>query len=266
MKIRVNHLFTVNIINMGDYSAVFNFYGELADFLTTDKTPVKRVYRFNGKPSVKDAIEAQGIPHTEVEHITVNGEPVDFTYNLKNSDRVEVYPVSSIRNSDCKLLLRGDPPYRFLLDVHLGKLARLMRLSGFDCLYRNDYDDHEIADLAERLDRIVLTRDRRLLRFSSITHGYWIRSDKPREQLMEVIRRYDLYDLVNPFNRCLECNGEIEPVDKQSVIHRLEPKTKLYYNSFFICRNCTKIYWKGSHYEQMTAFLDNLKRTFDQDK
>lgn len=246
---------------MDVYSAVFNFHGELADFLTTDNSPVKRVYRFKGTPSVKDAIEAQGIPHTEVEHVTVNSEPVDFTYNLKSRDQVEVYPVSCVRNSDCKFRLRGDPSYKFLLDVHLGKLARLMRLSGFDCLYRNDYDDHEIAGLAESLGRIVLTRDRRLLRFSSITHGYWIRSDKPREQLREVITRYELYDLINPFNRCLECNGKIEPVDKQSVIHRLEPKTKLYYNSFFICRNCGKIYWKGSHYEQMTAFLENLYET-----
>lgn len=246
---------------MSENSALFSFYYELADFLNDKSGNMNRQYDFKGNPSVKDAIEAQGIPHTEVDLIVVNGISVDFSYNLQHGDTIYVYPASGNDFKGEKVILRGEPDYKFLLDVHLGKLTRLMRLAGFDCLYRNDYDDHQIARMAESLGRIVITRDRRLLRFSSITHGYWVRSHNPGEQLEEVIIRYDLYDMIDPFNRCLECNGDIGPVEKDKVLQYLEPKTILYFNDFYQCGDCGKVYWKGSHFEQMNSFLEKLKNS-----
>jgi len=240
---------------MYEYSAEFCFYGELTDFFRSGKKPEQRVYNFHGNPSVKDAIEAQGVPHTEVSLIVVNDGTAGFDYNLSDGDRVDVFPVSGTNGRNDKLKLRGEPELKFLIDVHLGKLARLMRLMGFDCLYRNDYNDHEIAALAKDTNRIVLTRDRRLLRFSVIEHGYWLRSVHPDEQAIEVIRRFNMQDYIDSFNRCLECNGEIRSVSKESVINRLEPKTILFYEDFYKCENCGKVYWKGSHYDHMQDVL-----------
>lgn len=244
---------------MYEYSSEFCFYNELTDFFRSGKRTEHKIYRFNGNPSVKDAIEAQGVPHTEVFFIIVNGSFEGFDYNLSDGDRVDVFPVSGLSGTEKGLKLRGDPEPRFLIDVHLGKLARLMRLLGFDCLYRNDYDDHEIAALSKDSKRIVLTRDRRLLRFSVIEHGYWLRSVDPDEQLKEVIKRFDLEDRIDPFNRCLECNGIIRPVNKQSVIHMLEPKTIMFYDDFYKCEKCGKVYWKGSHYDHMKKVISELK-------
>lgn len=244
---------------MNTGNANFRFFEELSDFFSSESLPVKRNYNFKGNPSIKDAIEAQGVPHTEVNMVTVNGLHVDFSYKLKDGDKVDVYPASCVTGKKYRLRLRNEPEHRFILDVHLGKLARLMRLAGFDCLYENDYNDHQIADISKSQERIVLTRDRRLLKFSSIVHGYWIRSHNPEDQLREVINRYSLHDLIDPFNRCLECNGKIEPVDKDSVIHCLEPKTILYFRDFYQCENCKKVYWKGSHYEYMQKFLEKLR-------
>lgn len=243
-----------------EHSAVFEFYDDLNDLLQEGRETTIQVYRFHGNPSVKDAIEAQGIPHTEVDLIVVNGRSVGFGYHLESGDIVRVHPdTSDERVSGNKELLRGEPEKKFILDVHLGKLARLIRLAGFDALYRNDYSDHEIAETSAKQGRIVLTRDRRLLKFSKITHGYWIRSFNPEEQLKEVVGRFKLSGSISPFNRCLECNGEIVEVDKNSVIDQLEPKTRIYYDSFYRCKSCLKIYWRGSHYSQMKEMLEEIR-------
>lgn len=182
-----------------------------------------------------------------------------FGHHISDGDKVEVYPPSHDYDLEDKAELRGVAGARFIADVHLGKLARLLRLLGFDTFYRNDYDDHEIAELAAELDRIVLTRDRWLLKFSSIIHGCWIRSHYPHEQLEEVLNRYHLLDSINPFNRCLVCNGSISAVAKDLISDHLEPKTILYYNEFFQCEHCCKIYWKGSHYEKMRNLVSKYK-------
>ena len=178
---------------------------------------------------------------------------------MKDRDEVSVYPVSVTPSVSSKVYLRSEPSTRFIVDVNLGKLARLLRMLGFDAVYMNDYTDHEVAGLAGKESRIVLSRDRRLLRFKTIVHGYWLRSDDPRIQIGEVLRRFGLYTLIKPFNRCLECNGVIVPVEKDKILERIEPKTILYFNDFFICSDCGKIYWKGSHYDHMNETLENLK-------
>ncbi|MCD4696611.1 MAG: Mut7-C RNAse domain-containing protein, partial [Bacteroidales bacterium] len=140
---------------------------------------------------------------------------------------------------------------KFILDVHLGKLARYLRMLGFDTLYENNYPDPQIIDIAKKEKRIILTRDVGILKNSAVTHGYWVRSQNPREQLREVITRFDLSVNIKPLFRCMECNGIIEKVDKKEIIDQLKPKTKKYFNEFFRCTQCKKVYWEGSHYKKM---------------
>jgi len=245
---------------MPEQRAHFHFHRELRDFFADRGTAISVKYDFDGKPSVKDAIEAIGVPHTEVDSIVVNGTPAGFGYHLGDGDAVSVYPASFSPEIPEKVTLRGAPPTSFVVDVNLGKLARRLRMLGFDAAYRNDYTDHEIAGLAASEDRIVLTRDRRLLRFRVIEHGCWLRSDDPGVQISEVIKRYGLSPVIKPYKRCLVCNGVIEPVEKYKVIERLEPRTKIYYDEFYNCSGCGKIYWKGSHYEQMNKTIGIFRK------
>jgi uncharacterized protein with PIN domain len=242
-----------------EHEAAFRFYAELNDFLPPSPRSRERLYRFDGKPSVKDAIEAQGVPHTEVDLILANGVAVGFDYPLRSGDRIAVYPVFETLDVASLVRLRDRPlrDIRFVLDVHLGKLARWLRLAGFDALYRADLEDAEIADLAVREKRVVLTRDVGLLQRKAITHGYWVRADTPDVQIVEVLRRLQLDRSLSPFQRCLDCNGWIERVDKTEVWERLEPKTREFYQVFYRCAHCQKVYWAGSHYSHM---LEKLKR------
>jgi len=142
--------------------------------------------------------------------------------------------------------------------VHLGKLARYLRFCGFDSIYRNDLDDREIVDTAEKDARTILTRDLDLLKNKRITRGYLVRSDDPAMQLKEVIKRLDLMGSITLFTRCMECNGEIKRVPKEDILDRLEPKTRLYFYTFGRCSGCDRIYWKGSHYKNMLTLLNSL--------
>ena len=243
-----------------DKSAEFRFYEELNDFLPPERMKTPFPYSFEGKPSIKDAIEALGVPHPEVELILVNGASVGFDYHLLDGDRVSVYPVFESLDISPLVVLREKPLRRtaFVLDVHLGKLARLLRLLGFDSLYRNDYGDAEIVEISVGQKRITLTRDRSLLRNGAVTHGYWIRSADPEAQAVEVLRRFDLSAQVKPFSRCTACNGAILPREKSVVADRLPPRTARYFDEFYQCRGCARIYWKGSHYERMSAALERV--------
>jgi uncharacterized protein with PIN domain len=247
-------------------AAEFRFYEELNDFLRPKQRKQTLVYRFNGNPGIKDPIEVLGVPHTEVDLIVVNGESVGFDYRLKNADRVAVYPV--FESFDITPIVRlREAPLRataFVADVNLGKLARLLRLFGFDTLFANSLDDREIVAVSVEQGRIILTRDRRLLYAKAVTHGYWVRAVNPLEQLAEVVKRFDLADQLRPFSRCTACNALIEPVEKQAVLDLLEPKTRLYYERFYRCPACGKVYWEGSHIDHMRQrFGEYLKKDTD---
>lgn len=233
--------------------AEFRFYEELNDFLPAPRRKQTLRYGFNGHPGVKDPIEAFGVPHTEVDLIIVNSESVGFDYPLQDGDRVAVYPVFESFDISPLVRLRARPLRQtaFIADVNLGKLARRLRMLGFDVLYHNRYRDDEIATIAAEEHRIVLTRDRRLLFIKRITHGYWVRSVQPHEQVQEVLSRFDLSRQIKPFRRCIACNGLLQAVDKASVFHQLEPKTQLYYQHFYRCGDCGKVYWEGSHVADM---------------
>ena len=240
--------------------AEFRFYEELNDFLPAAQRKRPIAYAFTGSPSVKDAIEALGVPHPEVDLILANGVSVDFSHHLRPGDRIAVYPVFESLDISPVTRLQGRPlrRTRFILDVHLGKLARRLRLLGFDALYENHWADREIVRLASADHRAILTRDRGLLMTGSVTHGYWVRSTVPDEQTREVLRRFDLRDQVRPFTRCMACNSPVEPVAKEEIIERLAPKTKLYYDEFQRCIGCGRIYWKGSHFRRIQARVDAI--------
>lgn len=234
------------------------FYAELNDFLPVRRRQVAFEHALRERASVKHVVETLGVPHTEVELILVDGESVDFAYQVSDGERISVYPV--FESFDVGPLVRVRPQplraTRFVLDVHLGKLAGYLRMLGFDTLYRNDYHDDELADISRGESRILLTRDRGLLKRSAVTHGYLLRESAPRAQLAEVIRRFDLAAATAPFTRCLRCNGVLDRVSKAAIEHRLLPKTRRYYDEFAICRACGRIYWKGSHYGDMQRRLE----------
>jgi len=242
------------------FVAELRFYEELNDFLPRRKQKVSFAYHFSGHPAIKDVIESQHVPHTEVDLIIVNGCSVSFRYQLQNNDRVSVYPQFEAFDISSVVKLR-DAPLRktaFILDVHLGRLAEIMRLLGFDTVYENKYDDPEIIKRALTESRIILTRDRRLLHNKKVTHGYCIRSHEPMQQIFEVLRRFDLSRSVSPFTRCQHCNGMLRKVRKEEVFHLLEPKTKKYFFEFTQCSVCKRVYWKGSHFNRIEHLVENI--------
>ena len=241
-------------------SARFRFYEELNDFLPRENRKKEFEYRFSGGPSIKDAIEAIGVPHTEVEIIVVGGESVGFDYHLGDGDRVSVYPMFESVDVTPLLRLREEPlrVTRFVADVHLGKLARLLRMLGFDTAYGKDLSDLDIIDLALRERRIVLTRDRGLLKNNAVTHGYCVRSEDPLRQAREVVRRFDLSSGVKPFHRCMVCNGNLVGVDKDDIVGRAPQGTIRYFDEFYQCEGCGKLYWKGSHFDHMKKCVQEI--------
>ena len=243
--------------------AVFRFYEELNDFLPPERRKVSFTHEFSRRASVKDMIESLGVPHPEVEMILVNGKSVGFEYQVRDGDRIAVYPVFESFDISDQLRVRRHPlrVLRFVVDGHLGTLARYLRLCGFDTLYRKDYKDEELAVISAGDKRILLTRDRNLLKRRIITHGYCVRHDDPREQLAEVFRRFDLSGIAKPFTRCARCNGLLEDVDKAGIEHRLQPLTRKYYDVFRRCTECGHLYWRGSHVASMQERIAELKST-----
>ena len=238
-------------------SVQIRFYEELNDFLPPEQRKVSFEHSFKPPGSIKDLIEALGVPHTEIDLILVNGHSVDFNYPVQDGDRISVYPVFESLDITPPTRLRPAPLRitRFVLDTHPGRLAAYLRLFGFDTLYRNDYDDPTLADISATEHRILLTRDKRLLMRRQITHGHYVRATQPRKQLLEVLTRFDLHKTQRPFTRCMHCNGEIRPVAKDEIETRLLPRTKTWYKEFWQCSQCNKIYWKGSHYQRLQQLI-----------
>ena len=237
--------------------ALFRFYSELNDFLPAGSRSVTVPHLFKGTPAIKDSLEALGVPHTEVDLILVNGESVDFRYSLQDGDSVSVFP--EFRSIDITPVLKVRPEplqkAQFIIDIHLGRLASYLRMMGFDSLYRNDYADNELARVAHLEGRILLTRDRGLLKRSEVTHGYYLRASQPYEQLIEVMRRFNLTRLAVPFKLCIRCNGTLDDASKEMVRDHLPPKVKERHVQFRQCRSCGQVYWQGSHYERMRRFI-----------
>lgn len=241
--------------------AVFRFYGPLNDFLPPERRGVAFTIAFLLPASVKDMMEAAGVPHAEVDLILGNGTAVDFSYLVRDADRIAVYPAFCSLDVSSLLRLRPSPSrLSFVLDTHLGVLAGYLRMLGFDTVYRNDCGDQELARISSEEDRILLTRDRGLLKRREVVYGYFVRQTAPRRQLEEVLQRFSLLPLVKPFERCIRCNGLLRSIDKQSVRHRLEEKTASCFEKFTICDSCGRVYWEGSHFQRMKRFISESLR------
>jgi hypothetical protein len=237
--------------------AYFRFYAELNDFLAPERRMSAFAYPFHVSSSVRDMIESLGVPHTEVDLVLVNGESVGFDYLVRDGDQVSVYPVFESLDITPLLRVRASPlrQPRFVLDVHLGRLAAYLRMLGFDSLYRNDYADAELARISSEEERILLTRDRGLLKRAVITRGHYVRATNPREQLAEVVRWFDLACALAPFTRCLACNGLLAAVAKEAVLERLPARVRQRHDEFLECPSCRRVYWKGTHYDRMANLI-----------
>ncbi len=253
-------------INSTDFHAplvrtsFFRFYEELNDFLPLKWKKISFPFSFTGTPSIKNTVEAIGVPHAEIDLILVNGESVDFEFLLKGNENISVYPVFETFDIEPLTHLRAKPlrKTRFVVDVNLGKLARKLRLLGFDTLYRNDLEDDEIAEISVQEKRIILTRDKGVLKHAKVTHGYWLRSDNPKIQLKEVVRKFQLQNQFHPFSRCSNCNGRLCPIEKRELKKRIPEDTIQIFDSFWECEGCANIYWQGSHFDRINKWLEEL--------
>lgn len=241
-------------------TATFRFYEELNDFLAPDRRKQEFSCPCARAATTKHMIEALGVPHTEVELILVNGESADFGRILQDGDRVAVYPKFEALDVTPLLRVRDYPlrVTRFVADSHLGGLAHMLRMLGFDTLYDNHFHDDEIVAIAEQDGRIVLTRDRELLKRRSVTHGCYVHALRSESQLREIVDRLDLTRSARPFTLCLHCNAPLHPVDKASVFHRLPPKVQAHYERFSTCDSCNRVFWEGSHWRNMRRVLDGI--------
>ena len=238
-------------------TATFRFYEELNDFLPRERRARSFTAACARAATTKHMIEALGVPHTEVELILVNGESSTFDRLIEEGDRVAVYPKFEALDITPVLRVRDKPlrRLRFVADAHLGGLARFLRMAGFDTVYDNNIHDDEIEALAADEDRVVLTRDRELLKRRTITHGCYVHALKPEEQLREVFDRLDLVASARPFSLCLHCNAPLREVDKAEVADQLPPAVREEKDEFNTCDACHRVYWKGSHWKRMTDLL-----------
>ncbi|MCL6493471.1 MAG: Mut7-C ubiquitin/RNAse domain-containing protein [Ignavibacterium sp.] len=238
------------------------FYEELNDFLPKEKRKKRFTHSFIDRTSVKDLIESLGVPHTEVDLILVNGKSVNFKYLINDGDDISVYPVfESLDISDVQHL-RAKPlrKPKFICDVHLGKLARNLRMFGIDVYYKNFMNDEEIVKISLAEKRTILTRDTGLLKRSDVTHGYFIRNDDPEKQTAEIISRFSLMKLVKPFTLCLDCGSKLVKINKKDILHLIPENVKQEQNKFFYCVNCKKIFWAGSHFNNMSLFIKEMMK------
>jgi uncharacterized protein with PIN domain len=234
-------------------------YQELNDFLAPSRRGKEFELQVNGAPSVKDVVESVGVPHTEIDVILVNGESVGFGRTIRDGDRVAVYPQFEALDISPIVRLRPEPLRhpRFVLDVHLGRLAGYLRLYGFDVLYGAGLEDATLSSISAREERILLTRDRGLLKRKEVTRGYCLREQQPRRQLVEVLRRFDLLGAARPLSRCIACNGQLKSVRRHEVAGEIPADVAGMQDVFTRCRSCRRVYWEGSHFDRLVALIQS---------
>lgn len=250
----------MTVHEIGNIQVDIRFYGPLNELLSKKRrgNAFKRI--LPEPTSVKDLIEGCGVPHTEVDLVLVNGIRAAFDDLVQGGERISIYPVFlslELPESD-RMQIRTLQSPSFVVDVNLGKLAGYLRLAGFDSKYRNDARDRDLIKIMLEEDRVLLTRDRRLLMHKVVDKGYLVRSDQPVEQFEEVLIRFDLYEEIRSFTRCVHCNGLLKEVSKHEVLDQLKPLTRRYYDRFSKCRNCGQIYWPGSHRDRLDSKLQKI--------
>lgn len=231
------------------------FHGDLRE-LPDGKSPLE--LSFTGTRSLNDLIQSLRVPHTEVGKALVDNEPADLNYNVKNGDKIEVFPVTPERFAQRH---GGADGLRFLCDVHLWKLARWLRLLGFDTAFDKKWRDPELADISHNEKRILLSRDRGLLMRNKVESGLLVRNTDPHQQLLEILERLGIGEFIRPFSRCMVCNGILEPADMEGEFfkERLWPQipegVRRWCKEYRYCQTCNKVFWKGSHYKNMIKTL-----------
>ena len=243
---------------MTPFAIRLTFHGDLSFFLKSKASRIER--QLSERTSIKDVIEACGVPHTEVDLVLVNGRPVDFGAVLTQDVAVDVHPPNETHSPlfpEDRLQVRDIE--KFVADGHLGKLVRDLRLLGIDVAYDPAAEDRQLVRTASDEDRALLTRDQRLLMHAAVRHGYYLRSQNPLEQTVEVLRRFNLGSALTPFSRCLRCNAVLQPAKKAEVLDQLEPLTRIYYEQFRRCRGCGQVYWSGSHFEKLQKRIETIR-------
>jgi hypothetical protein len=211
----------------------------------------RAVFRRSPGQTVKHLAEKAGVPHTEIGPVEAGGVPVSLSYIPRPGEKVSLFPVDRFR--------RSENAAAFLLDVHLGRLARFLRLLGFDAAYRNDMDDDSIIRTALQDGRTILTRDRGLLMRRAVRNGYLVRGGDPFLQLVAVLRDFGLERKLRPFSRCARCGGPIVPVEKARIAAELPELVRRRYRRFFQCPACGGLYWKGDHFRNIEPFMRRLR-------
>lgn len=240
----------------------FRIYAGLNDFLPANLRQRTFTLAFKTPITVSEVIESIGIPLSEVALVLVNSEPADFSSQLQEYDFLSIYPAFETLNiseiSKIKQVIIKNP--RFILDAHLGKLAKYLRMLGFDTLYHNDFGDNEIIEIAAKDNRIILSRDKLLLKSKSTSPGYYVRATEKHEQLKEIVMKFNLYDQFKSFTRCMTCNTELVPRSREEVTGMVNEDTLQIFNEFFYCPVCDKVFWKGSHFERMENLILNISK------
>lgn len=244
---------------MKPFKVRLRFHGDLNIFLGSKVGDPVIERPLAEKTSIKDVIESCGVPHPEVDLILVDDQTVGFDHTLANDAKVEIFPVENQGTDRTEKQLQTIGITSFVADGHLGGLTRNLRLLGFDVAYPKSADDRQLLEVMVRENRALLTRDRRLLMHAIVQHGYYPRSQNANEQTIEVVRRFDLSELIAPFTRCLRCNALLEEATKAEVIDELEPLTKIYYDQFRRCPDCKQIYWPGSHFSKLQKRIEEIR-------
>jgi len=238
----------------------FRFYAELNDYLPSTKQQVPFIHPVNAGATVGNAVESLGVPTDQIDLVLLNGESAGLNRELREGDSLSVYPVFESFDITNVSKVRDRPlrTPRFVLDVHLGKLANHLRMLGFDSTFNKDADDAALMIQSIEDARTLLSKDRHLLQRHEITRKYCVRENDPRLQLIEVLNRFDLYGSFSPFTRCMECNTPLRQIGKEDIGLRIPPRVEALFNDFQLCPTCDRVYWRGSHYERMKHFIDSL--------
>lgn len=238
--------------------AYLRFYEELNNYLPEAKRKQWIVYELSSDKTIRHVLAEFQIPSNEIDLLLVNQQSQNIGYQLKDQDRISVFPMFELFDISGISEVRNRPlrKTQFICDVHLGKLGKYLRMLGFDTLYSNQYSKKEIISIAENESRIILSKDRSFSKYPTVNRFYRVRSSNSLEQLKDLLDRMSLYRQFNPFSRCLRCNHPIKPIEKKEIQSRIQEQTQKYYDQFFICPNCDHVYWKGSHFESMRHFIE----------
>lgn len=238
-----------------------SFYGDTFDLLTKPPSSGQTTtYSLNRRASVKDIIEGLGVPHSEVGAILYNQLHQTFEFIPEGGEHFHIHPLSPTISPLKPTTLRPQPlpDYRFMVDINVSRLGELLRMAGFDALSAPRVTSRELVRTTRDKQRILLSRNRELLKHSAVLHGRLVRSQHPDEQLAEIIGLFQLHHLIHPFSRCMRCNGHLYDAPKEEILDELLPLTKKYYSTFKRCTDCRQIYWRGSHHSHMVKKLMQL--------